>query len=169
MRNEELKRKVEGLKTKLNFSNDFELLDYLVINHIDLDDKTEQRINIFCESKKSNRSDLLSPTIEKYINVTLKNKGVFKDPNKKTVESDKQTDYLIKDFIESNNTKSKGERKFISASMLTKYVLSSGGKHKTKHNSVIERGIERNKDVISKYHEDNNLTSKSNYFNRGKK
>lgn len=161
-----IKNQIEKLKEVLNCSTNNELLILLVKNHIILQSDTEDKINKLCVEQDYSRQSLLSPIIERYVNKTLKSYGVVKEPNKKTVDADNEMQKIIDSIIKYYEAKPKEERKYLTASMISKFLYKNDDEFSTKHISVIKRALITHHKIIEDYHKRNKLDKNTNYLNR---
>ena len=164
-----LKKEIDTLKQNLRCSSNNKLLNLLVRRYVILKEDTESKINTLCDEKKYSRQNLLSPIIEKYINKTLKSYGVVKEPNQKTLNADNEMNTIINDIIKYYDAKPEEERKYLTPSMINKFLYKNEDKYSTKHVSVIKRALITHSEIIDNYHNKNKLNPNSNYFNRKSK
>ena len=156
-------KKICELKEKYKLNNNNELLNRLLDSHLIFDEITDKKLSDLCLKMSITMSDLLVPVVERYINKTLKGYGIIKEQNKKSANAESELIKILKEMVFNYQSKPVGERKYITASLVHRYLLSNRDKHKQKHINVIKRVLAfNNLDFIKKYHDENNLTPNTN-------
>ncbi len=164
--NSDLEQKISNYKKEYSFTDNKDVLNHLLDNSLKLKNSTIDSINKVCTEYNITKQDLLNPIIEKYINKTLKRDRVIKDKNKHTSKSENELMIVLKDIIEHYTNLPIKDRKFISATLVNRYLIINNDKYKQKNMSVIKRilsGLSDNDiSFIDAYHKENNLTVRSN-------
>jgi len=162
--NENLENKIEKYKKLYNLNENKEVLTHMFENIINLEQSTFTRIDKICTDYNTTKEELLKPIIERYINKTLKKQGVVKDKNKHSSKAESELLDILKNMVEEYKQKPLEERKFITASLIYRYLISNN--HKQKNMAVIKRVLLGLSDVdisfIKEYHQENNLSVSSN-------
>jgi len=162
--NENLENKIEKYKNLYNLNENKEVLTHMFENIINLEQSTLTRIDKICTDYNTTKEELLKPIIERYINKTLKKQGVVKDKNKHSSKAESELLDILKNMVEEYKQKPLEERKFITASLIYRYLISNN--HKQKNMAVIKRVLLGLSDVdisfIKEYHQENNLSVSSN-------
>lgn len=155
--------RINDLKKKYDLKNNGELLSKLLDDHLIFDEITDQKLSDLCLKMNVSRSDLLITVVDRYINKTLKGYGIVKDKHKKSVNAESELLVVLKDMISNYNKSPAKDRKYLTASLVHRYILSNPNKYKQKHINVIKRVLAfNNNDFIKKYHDDNKLNSNTN-------
>lgn len=163
-----LRKKVEKLKKHLDCTNNNELLTKLVEQYVYLEEETEKKVAKLIKFHDYTRQSLIAPMIERYVNKTLKGYGLVKDTPERTKKTDADTKIIIEDLIKYYESKPIKERRYITASMVTKFINKFDDKYKGKHISVIQRNLAINGKIIDEYHKRNKLKLESNLLNRNR-
>jgi hypothetical protein len=160
---DKIKEVKNAYRTNDKESSDRIVLEKLLREYISFDDKLNESIDKACKELSIDRSKLLIPVIERYIEKTLKNYGIVKEKHKKTVRAEEELISCLNDMVTYYESLSLTKRKFISASMVQKFITINYHKYKQKHINVIKRVLlSQTVDFVREYHEKNNLTIKSN-------
>jgi hypothetical protein len=163
---DELETQIINYKKVYNLHENKEILSHMFDNILNLEQSTLTRINKICSDYNTTKEELLKPMIEKYINKTLKKQGIVKDKNKHSSKAESELFDILKNMVEDYKEKSVEERKFITASLVYKYLIINSGKYKQKNMAVIKRVLSGLSDVdisfIKEYHQENNLSVSSN-------
>lgn len=155
--------RINDLKKKYDLKNNGELLSKLLNDHLIFDEIIDQKLSDLCLKMNVNRSDLLITVVDRYINKTLKGYGIVKDKHKKSVNAENELLTVLKEMIDNYNNSPVKERKYLTASLVHRYILSNLDKYKQKHINVIKRVLAfNNNDFIKKYHDDNKLSPNTN-------
>lgn len=164
--NDELETKISNYKKLYNLHENKEILSHMFDNILNLEQSTLTKINKICVDYNTTKEELLTPMIEKHINKTLKNQGIVKDKNKHSSRAETELLDVLKNMIEEYKEKPTEERKFITASLVYKYLIINSDKYKQKNMAVIKRVLSGLSDVdisfIKEYHQQNNLSVSSN-------
>lgn len=153
---------INDLKKKYDLKNNGELLSKLLDDHLIFDEIMDKKLSDLCLKMNMSRSDLLVTVVDRYINKTLKGYGIVKEKHKKSANAETELLEILKEMISYYNNKPIKERKYLTASLVHRYILSHP-KYKQKHINVIKRVLAfNNNDFIKKYHDDNKLTSNTN-------
>lgn len=163
-----LRKKVEKLKKHLDCTNNNDLLTKLVEQYVYLEEETETKIDKLINHHDYTRQKLIGPMIERYVNKTLKSYGLVKTTPERTLKTDADTKIIIEDLIKYYDSKPIEDRKYITASMVTKFINKFDEKYEGKHNSVIKRNLVINDKIIDEYHKRNKLKPESNLLNRNR-
>ncbi len=135
-------------------------------NILNLEQSTLTRINKICSDYNTTKEELLKSMIEKHINKTLKKQGIVKDKNKHSSKAESELFDILKNMVEEYKEKPVEKRKFITASLVYKYLIINSGKYKQKNMAVIKRVLSGLSDVdisfIKEYHQENHLSVSSN-------
>lgn len=163
---DELETQIINYKKVYNLHENKEILRHMFDNILNLEQSTLTRINKICSDYNTTKEELLKPMIEKYINKTLKKQGIVKDKNKHSSKAESELFDILKNMVEEYKEKPVEERKFITASLVYKYLIINSGKYKQKNMAVIKRVLSGLSDVdisfIKEYHQENNLSVSSN-------
>lgn len=163
---DELETKINNYKQLYRLNENKEVLGHLLDNVLSLKPNTLNLINKICDEFNTTKNEILTPVIEKHINKTLKKDGVVKEKNKHTEKSENELLQVLIDMVEDYKKLPVEERKFISPTSVYKYLIINKNKYKQKNYSVIKRVLNGLSDIdisfIKKYHEENNLTVRSN-------
>lgn len=163
---DELETQIINYKKVYNLHENKEILSHMFDNILNLEQSTLTRINKICSDYNTTKEELLKPMIEKYINKTLKKQGIVKDKNKHSSKAESELFDILKNMVEEYKEKPVEERKFITASLVYKYLIINSGKYKQKNMAVIKRVLSGLSDVdisfIKEYHQENNLSVSSN-------
>jgi len=163
---DELETQIINYKKVYNLHENKEILSHMFDNILNLEQSTLTRINKICSDYNTTKEELLKPMIEKHINKTLKKQGIVKDKNKHSSKAESELFDILKNMVEEYKEKPVEERKFITASLVYKYLIINSGKYKQKNMAVIKRVISGLSDVdisfIKEYHQENNLSISSN-------
>ena len=73
---------------------------------------------------------------------------------------------IIDSIIKYYEAKPKEERKYLTASMISKFLYKNDDEFSTKHISVIKRALITHHKIIEDYHKRNKLDKNTNYLNR---
>ena len=162
--NDELETKILNYKKVYNLHENKEILSHMFDNILNLEQSTITRIDKICTDYNTTKEELLAPMIEKYINKTLKNQGIVKEKNKHSSRAESELLDVLKNMVEEYKQKPTEERKFITASLVYRYLIINN--HKQKNMSVIKRVLSGLSDIdisfIKEYHQENNLSVSSN-------
>lgn len=162
--NDDLETKIDDYKKLYNLHENKEVLSHMFENILNLEQSTLTRINKICTDYNTTKEELLKPMIEKYINKTLKNQGVVKDKNKHSSRAESELLDILRNMVEEYKEKPAEDRKFITASLVYRYLIVNN--HKQKNMAVIKRVLSGLSDVdisfIKEYHQENNLSVSSN-------
>jgi len=162
--NDDLETKIDDYKKLYNLHENKEVLSHMFENILNLEQSTLTRINKICTDYNTTKEELLKPMIEKYINKTLKSQGVVKDKNKHSSRAESELLDILKNMVEEYKQSPTEERKFITASLVYRYLIINN--HKQKNMAVIKRVLSGLSDVdisfIKEYHQENNLSVSSN-------
>ena len=154
--------RINDLKNKYNLKNNNELLSKLLDDHLIFDEIMDNKLSDLCLKMNVSRSDLLVSVVDRYINKTLKGYGIVKEKHKKSANAESELLVILKEMISYYEKCPVKERKYLTASLVHRYILSNP-KYKQKHINVIKRVLAfNNNDFIKKYHDDNKLTSNTN-------
>ena len=163
---DELETQIINYKKVYNLHENKEILSHMFDNILNLEQSTLTRINKICSDYNTTKEELLKPMIEKYINKTLKKQGIVKDKNKHSSKAESELFDILKNMVEEYKEKPVEKRKFITASLVYKYLIINSGKYKQKNMAVIKRVLSGLSDVdisfIKEYHQENNLSVSSN-------
>lgn len=163
---DELETQIINYKKVYNLHENKEILSHMFDNILNLEQSTLTRINKICSDYNTTKEELLKPMIEKYINKTLKKQGIVKDKNKHSSKAESELFDILKNMVEEYKEKPVEERKFITASLVYKYLIINSGKYKQKNMAVIKRVLSGLSDVdisfIKEYHQENHLSVSSN-------
>ena len=163
---DELETQIINYKKVYNLHENKEILSHMFDNILNLEQSTLTRINKICSDYNTTKEELLKPMIEKYINKTLKKKCIVNDKNKHSSKAESELFDILKNMVEEYKEKPVEERKFITASLVYKYLIINSGKYKQKNMAVIKRVLSGLSDVdisfIKEYHQENNLSVSSN-------
>jgi len=163
---DELETQIINYKKVYNLHENKEILSHMFDNILNLEQSTLTRINKICSDYNTTKEELLKTMIEKHINKTLKKQGIVKDKNKHSSKAESELFDILKNMVEEYKEKSVEERKFITASLVYKYLIINSGKYKQKNMAVIKRVLSGLSDVdisfIKEYHQENNLSVSSN-------
>lgn len=161
---DEIENKINNYKKLYGLHENKEVLNHMFDNILNLEQSTLTRINKICIDYKTTKEELLKPMIEKYINKTLKNQGVIKDKNKHSSRAESELLDILKNMVEEYKQKPLEERKFITASLVYRYLIVNN--HRQKNMAVIKRVLLNLSDVdisfIKEYHKENNLSVSNN-------
>lgn len=153
---------IEDLKIFYKFKDRSEVIEKLVKEHLKLNDEINDDINQIC-SNNLTRNDLLIPLIKKHISKNAKSYGINKERHKKTVKAEDELIIALKDMVDSYSNKPAGEQKYITPTMVQKFLIINYEKYKQKHINVIRRILTSDQvGFIKNYHEHYNLTLNSN-------
>ena len=162
--NDELETKILNYKKVYNLHENKEILSHMFDNILNLEQSTITRIDKICTDYNTTKEELLAPMIEKYINKTLKKQGIVKEKNKHSSRAESELLDVLKNMVEEYKQKTTEERKFITASLVYRYLIINN--HKQKNMSVIKRVLSGLSDIdisfIKEYHQENNLSVSSN-------
>jgi hypothetical protein len=162
--NDELETKILNYKKVYNLHENKEILSHMFDNILNLEQSTITRIDKICTDYNTTKEELLAPMIEKYINKTLKKQGIVKEKNKHSSRAESELLDVLKNMVEEYKQKPTEERKFITASLVYRYLIINN--HKQKNMSVIKRVLSGLSDIdisfIKEYHQENNLSVSSN-------
>ena len=162
--NDELETKILNYKKAYNLYENKEILSHMFDNILNLEQSTITRIEKICTDYNTTKEELLAPMIEKYINKTLKKQGIVKEKNKHSSRAESELLDVLKNMVEEYKQKPTEERKFITASLVYRYLIINN--HKQKNMSVIKRVLSGLSDIdisfIKEYHQENNLSVSSN-------
>jgi hypothetical protein len=162
--NDELETKIMNYKKAYNLHENKEILSHMFDNILNLEQSTLTRINRICTNYNMTKEELLTPMIERYINKTLKKQGIVKDKNKHSSRAESELLDVLKNMVQEYKQKPLEERKFITASLVYRYLIINN--HKQKNMSVIKRVLSGLSDIdisfIKEYHQENNLSVSSN-------
>ena len=162
--NDELETKILNYKKVYNLHENKEILSHMFDNILNLEQSTITRIDKICTDYNTTKEELLAPMIEKYINKTLKKQGIVKEKNKHSSRAESELLDVLKNMVEEYKQKPMEERKFITASLVYRYLIINN--HKQKNMSVIKRVLSGLSDIdisfIKEYHQENNLSVSSN-------
>jgi len=163
---DELETQIINYKKVYNLHENKEILSHMFDNILNLEQSTLTRINKICSDYNTTKEELLKTMIEKHINKTLKKQGIVKDKNKHSSKAESELFDILKNMVEEYKEKPVEERKFITASLVYKYLIINSGKYKQKNMAVIKRVLSGLSDVdisfIKEYHQENNLSVSSN-------
>ncbi len=163
---DELETQIINYKKVYNLHENKEILSHMFDNILNLEQSTLTRINKICSDYNTTKEELLKSMIEKHINKTLKKQGIVKDKNKHSSKAESELFDILKNMVEEYKEKPVEERKFITASLVYKYLIINSGKYKQKNMAVIKRVLSGLSDVdisfIKEYHQENNLSVSSN-------
>lgn len=161
---DEIENKINNYKRLYGLHENKEFLIHIFNNVLNLEQSTLTRINKICTDYNTTKEELLKPMIEKYINKTLKNQGVIKDKNKHSSRAESELLDILRNMIEEYKQKTLEERKFITASLVNRYLIINN--YKQKNMAVIKRVLSGLSDVdisfIKEYHKENNLSVSNN-------
>jgi hypothetical protein len=161
---DEIENKINNYKKLYGLHENKEVLNHMFDNILNLEQSTLTRINKICIDYKTTKEELLKSMIEKYINKTLKNQGVVKDKNKHSSRAESELLEILQKMVEECKNKPLEERKFITASLVNRYLIINN--YKQKNMAVIKRVLLGLSDVdisfIKEYHKENNLSVSSN-------
>ncbi len=164
--NDDLETKILNYKKLYNLHENKEILSHMFDNILNLQQSTLTKINKIYNDYNITKEELLTPMIEKYINRTLKKQGIVKDKNKHSSRAETELLDVLKNMVEEYKEKPMKERKFITASLVYKYLIINSDKYKQKNMAVIKRVLSGLSDVdisfIKEYHQENNLSVSSN-------
>ena len=164
--NDELETKILNYKKAYNLYENKEILSHMFDNILNLEQSTITKINKICTDYNISKEELLTPIIEKHINKTLKKQGIVKDKNKHSSRAESELLDILKNMVEEYKQKPLEERKFITASLVYKYLIINSDNYKQKNMAVIKRVLGGLSDVdisfINEYHKENNLSVSSN-------
>lgn len=162
---DEIENKINNYKKLYGLHENKEVLSHMFENILNLEQSTLTRINKICTDYNTTKEELLKPMIEKYINKTLKSQGVVKDKNKHSSRAESELLDILKNMVEEYKQNPTEERKFITASLVYRYLIINN--HKQKNMAVIKRVLSGLSDVdisfIKEYHQENNLSVSSNF------
>jgi len=162
--NDELETKIMNYKKAYNLHENKEIFSHMFDNILNLEQSTLTRINRICTNYNMTKEELLTPMIERYINKTLKKQGIVKDKNKHSSRAESELLDVLKNMVQEYKQKPLEERKFITASLVYRYLIINN--HKQKNMSVIKRVLSGLSDIdisfIKEYHQENNLSVSSN-------
>ena len=162
--NDELETKILNYKKVYNLHENKEILSHMFDNILNLEQSTITRIDKICTDYNTTKEELLAPMIEKYINKTLKKQGIVKEKNKHSSRAESELLDVLKNMVKEYKQKPMEERKFITASLVYRYLIINN--HKQKNMSVIKRVLSGLSDIdisfIKEYHQENNLSVSSN-------
>ena len=160
-----IENKINNYKKLYGLHENKEILSHMFDNILNLEQSTLTRINKICTNYDMTKEELLKPMIEKYINKTLKNQGVVKDKNKHSSRAESELLDILKNMVEDYKQKPLQERKYITASLVYRYLIINN--HKQKNMAVIKRVLSGLSDIdisfIKEYHQENNLSVSSNF------
>jgi len=163
---DELETQIINYKKVYNLHENKEILSHMFDNILNLEQSTLTRINKICSDYNTTKEELLKTMIEKHINKTLKKQGIVKDKNKHSSKAESELFDILKNMVEEYKEKPVEERKFITASLVYKYLIINSGKYKQKNMAVIKRVLSGLSDVdisfIKEYHQENHLSVSSN-------
>lgn len=163
---DELETQIINYKKVYNLHENKEILSHMFDNILNLEQSTLTRINKICSDYNTTKEELLKTMIEKHINKTLKKQGIVKDKNKHSSKAESELFDILKNMVEEYKEKPVEKRKFITASLVYKYLIINSGKYKQKNMAVIKRVLSGLSDVdisfIKEYHQENNLSVSSN-------
>jgi len=163
---EELEFKINEYKKIYHLKENKDVLTHLFDNSLNLKPNILKVIDNICNEFKTTKNDILNPIIDKHIN-KLKREGVIKEKNKHSVKSESELLIVLNSIVDEYNKSPKEERKFISPTLVYKYLLINKNKYKQKNFTVIKRVLGGYTDLdisfISKYHKENDLTINNNY------
>jgi len=163
---DELETQIINYKKVYNLHENKEILSHMFDNILNLEQSTLTRINKICSDYNTTKEELLKTMIEKHINKTLKKQGIVKDKNKHSSKAESELFDILKNMVEEYKEKPVEKRKFITASLVYKYLIINSGKYKQKNMAVIKRVLSGLSDVdisfIKEYHQENNLSISSN-------
>ena len=164
--NDELETKILNYKKAYNLYENKEILSHMFDNILNLEQSTITKIDKICTDYNISKEELLTPIIEKHINKTLKKQGIVKDKNKHSSRAESELLDILKNMVEEYKQKPLEERKFITASLVYKYLIINSDNYKQKNMAVIKRVLGGLSDVdisfIKEYHQENNLNINSN-------
>ena len=164
--NDELETKILNYKKAYNLYENKEILSHMFDNILNLEQSTITKIDKICTDYNMSKEELLTPIIEKHINKTLKKQGIVKDKNKHSSRAESELLDILKNMVEEYKQKPLEERKFITASLVYKYLIINSDNYKQKNMAVIKRVLGGLSDVdisfIKEYHQENNLNINSN-------
>jgi hypothetical protein len=163
---DELETQIINYKKVYNLHENKEILSHMFDNILNLEQSTLTRINKICSDYNTTKEELLKTMIEKHINKTLKKQGIVKDKNKHSSKAESELFDILKNMVEEYKEKPVEKRKFITASLVYKYLIINSGKYKQKNMAVIKRVLSGLSDVdisfIKEYHQENHLSVSSN-------
>ncbi len=163
---DELETQIINYKKVYNLHENKEILSHMFDNILNLEQSTLTRINKICSDYNTTKEELLKSMIEKHINKTLKKQGIVKDKNKHSSKAESELFDILKNMVEEYKEKPVEKRKFITASLVYKYLIINSGKYKQKNMAVIKRVLSGLSDVdisfIKEYHQENHLSVSSN-------
>ena len=164
--NDDLETKILNYKKNYNLYENKEILSHMFDNILNLEQSTITKIDKICTDYNISKEELLTPIIEKHINKTLKKQGIVKDKNKHSSRAESELLDILKNMVEEYKQKPLEERKFITASLVYKYLIINSDNYKQKNMAVIKRVLGGLSDVdisfIKEYHQENNLNINSN-------
>ena len=161
---DKIENKINNYKKLYGLHENKEILSHMFDNIFNLEQSTLTRINKICTDYDTTKEELLKPMIEKYINKTLKKQGIVKDKNKHSSRAESELLEILQKMVEDYKQKPLEERKYITASLVYRYLIINN--HKQKNMAVIKRVLSGLSDVdisfIKEYHQENNLSVSSN-------
>ena len=164
--NDDLETKILNYKKNYNLYENKEILSHMFDNILNLEQSTITKIDKICTDYNISKEELLTPIIEKHINKTLKKQGIVKDKNKHSSRAESELLDILKNMVEEYKQKPLEERKFITASLVYKYLIINSDNYKQKNMAVIKRVLGGLSDIdisfIKEYHQENNLNINSN-------
>jgi hypothetical protein len=156
---------LEKSKKTFNVSNNREFFEKLAVNSHCYDDEFISRLDDFCLKMKidDKKDDLMKKIIDKYMIKTLKSHGLHKEKHKKSAKAEQELIDNLHAIIAYYETLPQEEKKYLSVSMIHKFLIKNEDKYKQKNLNVIRRVLNSPEaDFVKEYHEQNNLTVKSN-------
>lgn len=161
---DEIEHKINSYKKLYGLHENKEVLSHMFENILNLEQSTLARVNKICTDYNTTKEELLKPIIERHINKTLKKQGIVKDKHKHSSKAESELLDILKNMVEEYKQKPLEERKFITASLVYRYLIVNN--QRQKNMAVIKRVLSGLSDVdisfIKEYHQENNLSVSSN-------
>lgn len=164
--NDELEKRINNYKKLYNLHDNKDVINHLLDTHLNIKPTIQTSLNKVCDEFNITKEELLTPVIEQYVNKTLKKQKVVKEKNKHTEKSEFELQQVLNDMVNYYKRLPVENRKYITPTLVNKYIIINHDKYKQKNRNVIKRVFDglSNVDIsfIKKYHEENNLTVRSN-------
>jgi hypothetical protein len=160
---EETKNKLNSIRDRHNGIDDDALLEKVLSQYIRFEPETYTMLDEAYFKLGTNHENLFKPLIETYVLKTLKVIGVVKSKNKHSVRAEGELYGILKEMVVNYEDMPDHEKRFISPTLVGKYLILHNDRYKQKHINVIKRVLlGRDVPFVNEYHEKYNLTVASN-------
>jgi hypothetical protein len=161
---EELSNQSERIKDFYHLKTNREILEKAFFEHIFFSEPQSKTIDELCLKMGVDRTKFIVPVIDRYIKKTLKNYGIYKEQHKKSAKSESELLLVLQEMVNKYEALPQEKRKFLTASMIQKFIFMNDDKYSQKHINVIKRVLNTPEaSFVQDYHNKYNLTVKSNY------